>query len=108
MNSIEKSRKEEQSGKQKTLKNSKVVPLVSNTASTGATTLPGRHTLFTVQDATETNSQAMEWLIKMQEKITGDLPTKNQLEQSQGHKVTTSNVSLHKVPLKTVQRLDQQ
>ena len=56
LNSIEKSKKEEQTGKQKTLKNSKVVPLVSNTASTGATTLPGRHTLFTVQDASETNS----------------------------------------------------
>ena len=50
----------------------------------------------------------MEWLVKIQEKITEDLPTKNQLEQSQGPKVTTSNVSLHKVPLKTVQRLDQQ
>ena len=42
----------------------------------------------------------------MQEKITDELPSLNQLEPSQGHKVTTSNVSLQKVPLKTVQRLD--
>ena len=48
----------------KVFKSSKVMPIVSSAASTGATTQQ-KPTMFTVQSSQETNNQAFEWLSKM-------------------------------------------